>query len=176
MHKRSPAIVNPNSPKAFWNPKNIPNVPLTLMRMAGFDDSGILFPEMESYNISLQFDLEAGQSKTESISSKNGTWILLERMATIKDNSSRTYAPPPVRDQVIVNSYIISDTSNTNITLIEDQPVSLVFGTGEWQHGLFPQTWTSVNNRVFTVKNLSPYPVSVSLGFKLSRVAPAVIY
>ena len=176
MIKRSPAIANPNSPKSFWNPKCIPNVSNILMRMAGFDsDVGMLFPEMESYNINLNFQLSPGQTLTESISSKNGTWILLERMATVESLPSGPFMQP-FRDLVSVSSYVVSDSSNTNITLIEEQPVSLVFGSGEWQAALFPETWSSINNRIFSVKNTSADRVVVNLGFKLSRVAPRVIY
>lgn len=176
MIKRSPAIAMPNSPKAFWNPKNIPNVQLMLARMAGFDEENLTFPETESYNIDLQFDLAAGQTKTESISSKNGTWILLEKMATIT-----TFPPTTAQivfgvDAVTVSSYVVSDKTNTNITLIEEQPVSIVFGSGEWQSAMLPETWTSVNNRIFSVKNPLPFAVTVNLGFKLFRVAPKAIY
>ena len=174
MIKRSPSICNPNSPRAFWNPKNIPNIPLMVMRMAGFNsDNGILFPEIDEYNINLKFQLDPGQTKTESISSKNGTWVLLEKMATILGPQSEL--PLNIHDLLIVGSYVVSDVADTNITLIEEQPISLVFGTGEWQLGLFPETWSSINNRVFTVKNLSSYNVTVDLGFKLIRVQPEVI-
>lgn len=175
MIKRSPAFAIPNSPKAFWNPKNVPNVPLTLARMAGFDEEKLVFPEIEAYNIVLTFELDAGQTRTESIASKNGTWILLEKMATISFVPQGT-VPVTTTDLVTVSSYFVSDVSNTNVTLIEEQPVRLVFGTGEWQNSAFPETWKSVNNRIFSVKNKSSYPVIVNLGFKLSRVAPRTIY
>lgn len=176
MIKRSPAIANPNSPKAFWNPKNIPNIPLMLARMAGFDEENLTFPETESYNIDLQFDLAAGQTLTESISSRNGTWILLEKMATIRLFPPTTANTIFGTSAVTVSSYVVSDKTNTNITLIEEQPVVLVFGSGEWQSTMLPETWTSVNNRIFSVKNPLPYSVTVNLGFKLFRVAPKVIY
>jgi hypothetical protein len=119
--------------------------------------------------------LSAGQTRTESLASKNGTWILLEKMATINYKPTTTFITP-IYDLVTVSSYFVSDVSNTNITLIEEQPVSLVFGTGQWQSSLLPETWQSVNNRVFSVRNLSSYDITVNLGFKLSRVAPRVIY
>jgi hypothetical protein len=175
MIKRSPAFAIPNSPKAFWNPKNIPNVQIMLAKMAGFDMETLTFPEIESYNPVLTFPLAAGQTRTESLASKNGTWILLEKMATINPVPQATFIPA-FYDLITVSSYFVSDISNTNVTLIEEQPVSLVFGTGEWQSSFLPETWTSVNNRVFSVKNKSSYDVTVSLGFKLSRVAPRVIY
>lgn len=175
MIKRSPAFAIPNSPKAFWNPKNIPNVPMMLAKMAGFDLDTLTFPEIESYNPVLIFALSPGQTITSALPSKDGTWILLEKMATIVTPPQQTMQPA-INDLVTVSSYFVSDISLTNVTLIEEQPVTLVFGTGEWQSSFLPETWSSVNNRVFSVKNLSSYFTTVSLGFKLSRVAPKVIY
>ena len=172
MIKRSPAIANPNSAKAAWFPRNIPNIQVMLMKLAGLDpEVSVLFPEMESYNINLRFTLNPGQTQTESIASKNGTWILLEKMATIKVSGPSNY-----EDYVTVSSSIYADKTGTTVSLIEEQPVLSIFGTGQWQSDIFPDVWTSVNNRIFSVKNLSPSPVIVDLGFKLARVAPKAQY
>lgn len=174
MIKRSPAISNPNGRNAKWFPSSIKNVSQMIMLMAGFNPATGLFPETESYDIDLEFDLQPGQTITNSIPSRAGTWILLEKRATTIGTPS-TLIVPSYPDMVKVSCYIVSEGTNTNIILTEEQPLSLVFGTGEWQLALLPETWNSVNNRIFSVKNTTPDRVVVNLGFKLIRVAPAVI-
>lgn len=174
MIKRSPAIFNPSGRNARWLPNTINNSANMIMTMAGIDLSKGITPDMESYDIDLEFDLAAGQTITNSITSRAGTWILLERRASVTGYPQSTVMTPAYNDMTRVSCYIVDD-NEANVILIEDQPISLVFGTGEWQASLFPETWNSVNNRVYSVKNTTGDRVVVNLGFKLIRVAPASI-
>jgi len=172
MIKRSPSLGSPNGPRQFWNPMRIQNVPAILMNMAGYDHETGDMPEYESYNINLNFVLTAGQTLTKSITSRDGTWILLERMANVYVDVREL----DLSGLVSVSSEITAEDGVTQVTLIENQPVLLVFGTGEWQTSLFPDTWQVVDNRIFSIKNLSSYNAEVNLGFKLMRIPHRVIY
>lgn len=183
MHKRTPALGVPNSPRRLWNPLYIDNHMLTVMVEAGLETKYNDFPQCDQWDVSLDFSLRPYETKTDSMKCKNGTWMQVERRASV----TLIELVDPERSQVIqiqkqfttpglltVSSFIVA-SDGTNEILTEETPLPLIFGTGEWQSSLAPDRWNSVDNRIWSVTNLSPFTVTVSLSFHLVRTAPLYI-
>lgn len=170
MHKRSIAFGYPNSRKGYFNPQISPNIIEMMMILGGFKDGD--FPIIQQQNATLEYTLPAGRTETRALTSRNGSWMLIGKMATIKGSNGRLFALP---DLINVSSSVPNGDGESEI-ISEESPISLIFGTGEWQRSLFPVTWQAVNSRVYAVTNTSSFPVTVSLGFKLARMMPKVVW
>lgn len=168
MFKRSPCLGPLNAPNRFWNPSKIQNVLKTLSRMAGLSEEYNYMPYCDQSEITLNFALDPGGSDTQSIPSRAGYWIVLAKRASITLDGQQFRTPALAR----VASYVVSEESNTNVILIEDQPIINVFGSGEWQESQFLDYPANFNNRIFTVTNSSSSRMEISISFKTMRVLP----
>lgn len=153
-----------NSPKRYWNPFSVRGYLDEMKKLSGTD-----FGIVENTEVSLNFAVPAGGSETQSLPSKDVYWILTARRASITTLSGEQFRSPGL---INVSSYVVSEDSNTNVILTEDQPIANMFGTGEWQEYQFIDYPANVNNRIFQIRNLSSDEVYVTLSFKALRIVP----
>ena len=89
-----------------------------------------------SYDLKLAFDFPAGANVTQSGSfeTNNRNWLLLCRAATaINSNGSN----------LSLSLFDVSMNVPPKTFLMEEQPVSNTFGSGEWPHvSYFPEEWS----------------------------------
>lgn len=170
MIKRSPAFVRPNSRKGYYSPQVAATIMETMMMLGGYSEN--CYPAQQNQSATLEYSLAPLQTLTQALSSRAGSWLLVGRMANIRALDGSAFQ---LKDLVTVSSSIKKPGGESEV-LAEELPVSLVFGSGEWQRCLFPVTYQFVNGRVYSVTNTSSYHVNVTLGFDLMWVAPDVIW
>lgn len=95
----------------------------------------------------------------------NRNWILLSRVALALDQNG---------NEIPLSNFDVAISVPPTTFLMELQPASLTFGSGEWPHVLFyPESWTANVLRNITVVNRSGVPAIVALGFKFLQVRTA---
>jgi hypothetical protein len=168
MFKRSNLTGPLNSPRKCWNTLQINNYLKNVSLMAGLSEQYNYMPFCNMAEITLNFAIEPGGSGTQSLPSRAGYWMILARRASVTYQGEQFRTPA----LITVSSYVVSEDSGTNVVLIEDQPIVNLFGTGEWQEYQYMDYPANVNNRIFTVNNMSSYPVEVSISFKTITIDP----
>lgn len=115
------------------------------------------------FDRALPFALAAAPAAVPSvIPTNNRNWLLLSRVATATDSFG---------NNVNLANINVSITVPTTTFLVDNQPASNTFGSGEWPHILyFPEEWTQNVSRTVTATNLSGQAVTLTLGFKFLQV------
>lgn len=156
-----------NSPRRILGPTYIQNHIKTIMEFAGFDPDSKEKPEIEQWDVALEFDLSPSQTSTQSLPAKDRNWIMVERRAVARavvEGALDTQFPVP--GLITVSSFIVSETG-VNVVLSEESPLTLGFGSGEWQRSNAVDRSSEVNVRIFSVTNLSEVRAIVTLSFKM---------
>ena len=92
----------------------------------------------------------------------NRNWLLLARVACARDNEG---------NEIPLSQFDVSISVPPTTFLMESQPASLQFGSGEWPHILFyPESWSANVLRTITVINRSGIAATLVLGFKFLQV------
>ena len=154
-----------NALSTYWNPMYLHNFHEEMARLAGVPKCRI---NLQNNEISLEFlDIQPGQSLQRAIPDRLGFWAITDMQATSRTDSSDTSRQEMLSlINLSVSSNIISDEGNT-LTLTENQPIPMVFGTGEWTASGFISMHKSSDRRIFTVTNEDSIVRSVVLGFRL---------
>lgn len=97
-----------------------------------------------------------------AIPTNNRNWLLLSRVASAIDSNG---------NDLSLQQFNINIQLPNNTQVMENQPISNVFGSGEWPHVLyFPEEWEQNVSRQVTVTNNSGVAATVTLGFKFLQV------
>lgn len=114
------------------------------------------------FNGALNAGLLAGEIQSQLIPTNNRNWLLVSRAAVARNAQG-----------VIVglDNFNVNITVPTTTLLMEDQPASNTFGTGQWPHVLyFPEEWTQNVPRTVTAQNNSVVAATLTLSFKFLQV------
>lgn len=115
----------------------------------------------------LEFNLVNGEPVPDTIPTNNRNWLLLSRAATVLDLNGNNLS---------LTNFNVSITVPTTTFLMDDQPVSNTFGSGEWPHVMyFPEEWTQNVPRTVTATNKTGVPgqetpANLFLNFKFLQV------
>jgi hypothetical protein len=143
------------------------------MRMMGYNDETGFFPIIETFDKRLVFTLTPGDTQTNSFQSNAENWVCVDRSATLSLNVGG-FNPIafPTPDNIKVSSWFESNIDGTKVTVTEDGPINLLFGSGEWQNStMFAERSDSINNRIWSITNESEFNALIVLNFKFIRVA-----
>ena len=115
---------------------------------------------IDSYN--LPFTLTNSAPVQLSFETNNRNWLLVSRAAVATNTAGA----------ILGNQlFSVNITVPTVTFLMEDQPVSNTFGSGQWPHVLyFPEEWTQNVKRTVTATNNSGVSASLYLNFKFLQV------
>lgn len=120
------------------------------------------FGIIEQFDRSVPFSLPNNTPVPSVIPTNNRNWLLLSRVATAVDSYGNT---------LNLSNFNVSISVPTTTFLMEDQPVSNTFGSGEWPHILyFPESWSQNVTRTVTATNNTGIAATLSLGFKFLQL------
>lgn len=151
--------------KTRWNPMQLENFYAKMAELANCLPENLAIQNNE---IRLLFsNIFPGQTIQATLPSRAGRWAITDMQATERVSTETTNQQQLLPfTNITVSSYIMSDNDTTQ-TITEDQPVSLIFGTGEWTASGFLSLHESVDRRIYAVTNNSEYVRSIVLGFRV---------
>lgn len=170
MYKSLPSALPYAVLRGRYNPHYRNMFIRNIMKIAGYDDLTGYLPSIESFDKPLIFTLKAGETQTNSFQSNGENWVCVDRSATIILGDPTNPIPFSVPNNIKVSSWF-SSADGTKVTVIEDGPINLLFGSGEWQHSsIFVERSDAINNRIWSLTNESEFPALATLNFKFIRV------
>ena len=114
------------------------------------------------FDRTLSFSLANNTPVPSTIPTNNRNWLLLSRAVTAVDLQG---------NNLNLANFNVSISVPTTTFLMEDQPTSNTFGSGEWPHVLyFPEEWTQNVARTVTATNNSGVAANLYLNFKFLQV------
>jgi hypothetical protein len=97
-----------------------------------------------------------------ALPTNNRNWLLLSRAATATDANGNALA---------LRNFDIRVEGPNNAQFIETQPISNVFGSGDWPHVMyFPEEWEQNVTRNFVITNNSLVAATIVLNLKFLQV------
>lgn len=97
-----------------------------------------------------------------AIPTNNRNWLLVSRAATVLDTNG---------NNLNLSDFDVTIELPNNTQVIETQPISNVFGSGEWPHVMFfPEEWEANVSRAISIRNRSLFTANVFLSFKFLQV------
>lgn len=118
---------------------------------------------IDQFDRTLHYDLPNANPVNDSFQTNNRNWLLIARTAVaINPNTDR---------QIDLSLFSVSIQVPPKTFTVEDQPISLIFGSGEWpNYRFYPERWFSNVTRTVQVTNNSGLPAVVDLGFTFLQV------
>lgn len=157
-----------SSLKTRWNPMQLNTFYEKMAELANCVPGNL---SIQNNEIRLLFpNMAPGQTIQTTIPSRAGRWAITDMQVT-----ERISTEHPTRQQLLplsnitVSSYIMSD-NETMQTITEEQPVSMIFGTGEWTASGFLSLHESVDRRIYALTNNSEHIRSIVLGFRVLTI------
>lgn len=171
MYRQLPASLPYNALRNAYSSQYRHRFIKSLMKMMGFIEEDNFLPVIEETDKRFVFVLAAGETQTQSFPANDECWVCVDRSFTATLNTTSPQNQFPVISLIKASSWVNSEVDETKVTLVEDGPVNLLFGTGEWPtSSMFPERTDSINNRIWSLSNESEFPAIVTLNFKFVRV------
>ena len=140
------------------------------MRNFGLGDfiakmNGIDSVPVDTLDQVLIFNLDPGQAVQQKISSRAGRWAITDiGYALVSPQSPNNVDLSRVRVSSWITQDDMDEEDSSNSTVVtEDQPIVLVYGSGEHQRLSIPRRYNSVDLRVFKVTNLTRFPIVINI-------------
>lgn len=111
---------------------------------------------IDQFDRSLSFNLPNATPVQDQFLTNNRNWLLISRSAVARETSTNV--------QLDLSNFQVSLQIPPTTTIIEPQPATLVFGSGELpNYRFYPERWFANVTRTFRLTNNSGTPANVDL-------------
>ena len=118
---------------------------------------------IDAFDRTLHYNLANANPADDSFQTNNRNWLLIARTAVAMN--------PNTDRQIDLSLFSLSIQVPPKTFTVEDQPISLTFGSGEWpNYRFYPERWFANVTRTVRVTNNSGLPAVVDLGFLFLQV------